>query len=539
MKFLQSLWTGPSGSSDVNLLNLKAGWQSCEFHWMSWALSCLNAKNNLGEVHLITDLKGKEILIDQLQLPYATVSADLEKRLDEYPVDLFALAKIYSYSIQEEPFLHLDSDVYFFQKPPKTFFDNSLIAQNLDKNLPIYYHALNEINDNFSYIPAVFSKENYEHLDLNASNAGILGGNHPEFFKKYSCEAFDFIDQNRDSFDKLRMGSLNFIFEQYLFCQLAKKENIPIAYLKGEVDNPVFLDYIKFDDFPDVQMIHPVGNFKKYRHVCNHVAKKLRADYPEYYYRIIDVVKKTGIEMSSRVYLMPNFKYEGSMLPDKISDFIKPEGNSERSRTKAAMDYLNHKYALDFQFNAGDEINDDLVQSFLALIAEENDRECLLDLLAVESQENSLFKELYNEPGSVQRLYDDDVMAYKRIQTTFCMPEQDWLSVKLTVKKNSRLVETGWNWKYDFTENIEAIIEQNFDLEKSAYTALLVPDILPLNIREYYIDELDLLIFHNIKDIITIDELISRMGQYFDEEEIEADYLSFRKLIVGIVKQLL
>ena len=111
MKFLQSLWTGPSGSSDVNPVSLKAGWQSCEFHWMSWALSCLNAKNNLGEVHLITDLKGKEILIDQLQLPYATVSTDLEKRLDQYPVDLFALAKIYSYSIQEQPFLHLDSDV--------------------------------------------------------------------------------------------------------------------------------------------------------------------------------------------------------------------------------------------------------------------------------------------------------------------------------------------------------------------------------------------------------------------------------------------
>src|SRR3569833_1768584 len=82
MKYLQTFWTGPSGANKENLITMKAGWRSCEYHWMSWALSCLLANDMFSEIHLLTDLKGKEILADRLQLPYTTVSTDLEKRLD-------------------------------------------------------------------------------------------------------------------------------------------------------------------------------------------------------------------------------------------------------------------------------------------------------------------------------------------------------------------------------------------------------------------------------------------------------------------------
>jgi hypothetical protein len=134
MKILQTFWTGPPGNQNESLISMKAGWRlSCEYHWMSWALSCLLAKSAFGEINLVTDLKGKQILIDQLQLPYSSVSTSLEGALDNYHPALFSLAKIHTYSIQTEPFLHLDGDVFLWQKPDEEFLNSRLIAQNIDK----------------------------------------------------------------------------------------------------------------------------------------------------------------------------------------------------------------------------------------------------------------------------------------------------------------------------------------------------------------------------------------------------------------------
>ena len=540
MKFLQTLWTGPSGSSDANPANIKAGWLSSEFHWMSWALSCLTAKNIFGEIHLETDAKGKEMLIDQLQLPYSTVSTGLEHQLDDYPKELFALAKIYTYSIQNGPFLHLDSDVYLWHKPDDSFLKSTLIAQNPDKNLPFYYQALNDINEHFTYIPSTFRKENYEQKNLYASNAGLLGGNHPQFFKEYGRQAFEFIDKNKHHLDKLNTGSLNFIFEQYLFCELAKKENIPIAYFKEMVDNPVFKDYIKFDDFPQVQMIHPVGNFKKYRHICNHVAKKLREDYPEYYYRVINVVRDSGVNMACAVYYTPQFKPEimAPLIPGNAVDVSTAEPLFDR--TRAAIKYLNHKYLPGEEMDADVDLSkDDFPVKFSSLLSNENDKDCLMDVYQLEFATNSLKKRLYNSTANIVRLYDEDRESYKRIQKTFSLPEADRMKVKLSVAKSYVLVEAGWDWKCDFKENIPAIIQRNFNEEQSGHAILLLPDVLQMDVREYHIDELDMIVFNTIKGNYTLEEILEEMKQYFSDEEVDADYLSFKKLMINIIKQLL
>jgi hypothetical protein len=49
-------------------------------------------------------------------------------------------------------------------------------------------------------------------------------------------------------------------------------------------------------------MIHPVGGFKKRLHVYDHVSKTLRAGYPDYYYKIVDLVRREGIKMTNKVY---------------------------------------------------------------------------------------------------------------------------------------------------------------------------------------------------------------------------------------------
>src|SRR5690349_5092674 len=106
MKIVQAFWSKPATGN--SLMDINAGWLSPEYHWMSWALSCLQAKKFYQHVELVTDERGKEILIHRLGLPYSSINTQLEAALDTYPPELWSLAKIFSYNLQEEPFIHLD-----------------------------------------------------------------------------------------------------------------------------------------------------------------------------------------------------------------------------------------------------------------------------------------------------------------------------------------------------------------------------------------------------------------------------------------------
>lgn len=541
MKFLHTLWTGPPNfAEENNLIHMKAGWLSCEYHWMSWALSCLQAVNVFGEINLVTDLKGREILIDQLRLPYTTISTALENTLDHCHPSLWSLAKIYTYGIQTEPFLHLDGDVFIWHKPEAEFLNSRLIAQNMDKNLPFYADVLNEINGNFSYIPPLFLKENYEHGDIYASNAGLLGGNDNTFFKEYSRQAFEFIDRNKDDLGKVNTGALNFIFEQYLFCQLADKEDIPISYYKDVVDDPVFKDYIKFEDFPHTQMSHPVGNFKKYQHVCDHVAKKLRKDYPDYYYRVIDLVRNTHADMRSAIYYSPLLKLSRLQpLPAEPPSRLS-ETKQSFERTQAAIQYLNNNHSFGDSLVAGNNIafNDFMGRAKLVL-PDENERDCLLEIFRIEFERNALIKKIYSHSANVLKLYNEDLNAFQQIQATFSLSEADLSKVKIGQPENYILFNCGWDWKYNLKKEIVPVVERNFNEERSPFELLLLPDILQNDIAEYYLDEIDMIVFDIVKNVFTVEEILQEMKHYFPEEEIEEDYPSFQQLIFNTIKRLL
>lgn len=537
MKILQTFWTGPTGVNKENLLSIKAGWLSCEYHWMSWALSCLQAKSIFGSVDLVTDKAGKEILVDLLGLPYNNVSTALQTTLNDYHPSLWALAKIYTYSIQTEPFLHLDGDVFLWQKPNQDLLNAQLIAQNLDKNLPFYADILDQINGNLSFIPPAFSRGAYRHKDLYASNAGLLGGRDLSFFKEYSRQAFEFIDKNKADLEKMNTGTLNLIFEQYLFCQLASESNIAVSYYKGPVEDPVFKDYIRFEDYPHVQMVHPVGGFKQYAHVCDHLAKTLRKDYPEYYYRIINLLRDAGVSVRSAIYNSPKLSLPAlPSLPKETPSPFKPVLN----RTRAAIDYLNAKYPHNQKIDLVGNITPANFKKKPALSALDNtDRKRLFEIFYLESKSNTLLKKTYARVIAINNLYAENVNAYNQIQQTFSMPKNILLQTRVSICENYLQLDVGWDWKYDYDKDIPTIVERNFNEEKSELTAILLPDVLQANIKEYYPDDLDLIIIETLKNTFTIKALLTEMKQYFPEEEVSDDYPAFESLIIDVVKRLL
>ena len=110
MNLLQTLYIDKS----KDLFRDSFGWAAPEYHLMGWALSCLQLHKVYGNITLFANSQAADLLIDKLQLPYTEVNLAHNKLTLIHP-NLWALPKIYTYSLQEHPFLHIDGDVFLFE----------------------------------------------------------------------------------------------------------------------------------------------------------------------------------------------------------------------------------------------------------------------------------------------------------------------------------------------------------------------------------------------------------------------------------------
>jgi hypothetical protein len=292
MKIIQSYWTKPfyTKENDDWEGRKMGGWNHRKYYYMSWALSCLRLKKHYNHIELITDVKGNEALINLLKLPYDTVRIELDK-LNHYHEDLWALGKIYSYGIQNEPFMHVDSDVFVWNKFDKNVLEANLIAQNVEIDFNYDRVILSEILEQFTNIPSPLPTIFPE--NLISSNAGVIGGNNTSFFQEYSQLAFSFVNVNLNNLSKVNIGLSNIIFEQYLFTCLAHKRKIDIVYILHDIGN-LYQKYLC--DFQGVshrtKYVHIIGPHKKDLASEQWLEERLLFESPAYYYRIMELIEK-------------------------------------------------------------------------------------------------------------------------------------------------------------------------------------------------------------------------------------------------------
>ena len=299
MKIIQSFWTKPFLQSESSLMDsrLNGGWPLRKYNYFSWTLSCLQLLEFYSEIELITDTLGKFILIDKLKLPYAKTHVKLNK-LDHYDSALWALGKIYSYQMQTEPFLHIDNDIFIWNSFSPSIMDASLVTQNIENKSRDYAVTFNNLCEILHYIPD-YLKELKGREFIPCTNTGIIGGTDINFFQTYTKEVFEFINQN---FNVLQSNVYNFssafvnvIFEQIIFNQLTLIKHLPVTYLFPDHDDiPKNLGYFhakhQNNDF-----IHALGTYKYNRLVYRMLEITLKTKYPEYYYRILQLVDSSEI----------------------------------------------------------------------------------------------------------------------------------------------------------------------------------------------------------------------------------------------------
>ena len=189
MRAVWSFWSRPFQAYYAS------NWCKRLHHLLAWGLSVQTASRYYSDSVLITDRPGKKLLVDQLGLQFAEVSTELE-RLRMADPGWWALGKLVAYSLQDQPFVHLDSDVFLWKRLPRHLLESPVVTQYpegfYDGNS---HYRPQDIEWAFSQqglklpLEWEWTRQNREHFP--AENCGILGGAHVEFLRYYAQTALD------------------------------------------------------------------------------------------------------------------------------------------------------------------------------------------------------------------------------------------------------------------------------------------------------------------------------------------------------------
>lgn len=294
---VQSYWTKPLFmSNDTSCHRIDGGWGSTFVALCAYAYSGLSISKFYPETVLYTDDYGIKIFGDILGIPYANIYTDLNK-LDFHP-SLWALGKVYTYSLQTRPFIHIDNDIFIWSKLPQNIEEASLCCQNREILTKDYLKAMKIMEEDFKTVPPIFQNNS----NIQSINAGILGGHNIEFINNYSNIIIETYKSYRKEFEyrKLESGYYNIILEQLSFAKLAKEKNEKITFLMEGLDfNEIVNQVIDIATVPvTTTYIHLLGNLKKYLSLSQFICHCLKYEYPSYYSRIVNYCKKMGYEIA-------------------------------------------------------------------------------------------------------------------------------------------------------------------------------------------------------------------------------------------------
>ena len=475
------------------------GWAAPEYHLMSWALSCLQLCKIYGNITLYANSQAAHLLIDTLQLPYTEMHLTHDQLRLIHP-DLWALPKLYTYSLQETPFLHIDGDVFLFNPFHPHLLDGELIAQNIEVATEYYTSTQRELMQYFTFFPPCVRKEFDSGIPIQAVNAGILGGNNLSFIRNYTHQAFEYINKNANNLQHINVDHFNVFFEQHLFYALVHENGNAIQVLFEDIVNDN--GYLHLGDFHDVPFnrsyLHLLGHFKRDEFTCIQMANKLKELYPEYYYRIIALFHDKNIRLS----------------PCGFCNEINP--------SVSFIDEQNNSHLQLLKFIAGNcpsEIDKQIFQRDFEIFYQK--------LLSILTKNSSLHLE--DRDFAAQHWYRDlfeDTSTVLKKQIVCC--------------REIEMIESSFNWAGLFNKyyRVGALYYDDLKIDNGRFLNLVVHEASDNRFSLYDIDDIDQLILQSLSEPLSINELLIKMQVYFEDDIIQNHYEVFSQLILTAIKQL-
>lgn len=287
MRIVQTFWT--SGHSP---LHYGFGWMHPQHNLMSWALSCLSLRTLYDDVTLYTDTEGYEVLINKLRLPYSKVHVCYDETTC-LPLH-WAYSKVKTYSLQTEPFLHVDGDVFLPKPIPAEVWAHPLVAQNKEVGTDYYKDMMQRVLHNQNITIPDCIREVLREDALASYNMGVFGGSDLNFIQRYCNEVFRFLETNHLN-EREHPNShveCNIFFEQIILAAMADLNHIPVGNL---VNHEMFdqgytvNEFCSLDRYGEYPIYHLLGGHKRNPYVLRMLSRMLMRTWPEYFCRIVDI----------------------------------------------------------------------------------------------------------------------------------------------------------------------------------------------------------------------------------------------------------
>lgn len=273
-KCIYSFWSKPCMSEGVFVKY--AGFKGFKNFARATHLSVLYSKENFKDVVLYTDTEGKKLLIDYLKLPFDKVEIILDD-ISNIDPSFWAFGKIKALSLQKEPFLHIDFDVFLFKKLPNRLLEADCFFQC--KEIDYYWYK-----DGLQYlIDSNFSLENVNFKENIAYNCGIMGFNDLSIINLWFKNCQKFVEFFKDTFITELMP--NILFEQHQIYHLINNNR---SYNNIQLIGEEHTDVEEVSE--EIGYTHLLAKNKNIPTVIKKVEKKLERDFPKEYKKLEKVL---------------------------------------------------------------------------------------------------------------------------------------------------------------------------------------------------------------------------------------------------------
>lgn len=296
MRAVWSFWSRP------HALFYHRFWHGERAHLLCWALSVAEASRHAAATCLVTDNAGARLLVDQLGLPFTSVSTELEQlnRLGADP-QWWVLGKLAAYAAQREPFLHLDADVILWKPLPTRLKAARVVAQNpeyfdfADQSLYRPDQFVRAIEECKGWLPGEWRR--YSERRRNAALCcGILGGSDLEFFQRYARLATAIIDHpdNADAWERIGVRD-NILVEQYFLAACLEADGV-----RADAADSADIGYLfassreSFDTAAaaDRGYTHLIGNAKADPAIAARLERRVATEHPILYKACIEAAER-------------------------------------------------------------------------------------------------------------------------------------------------------------------------------------------------------------------------------------------------------
>jgi len=285
--------------------NRNIQWSAPLHHLLAWGLSLRAASRHYPETALVTDRAGKRLLIDQLGLPFAHVSTELE-RLAHLDPGWWAMGKLFAYSLQEKPFVHIDTDIFLWKPLPRALVESPVFSQCPEIYANDSKPSLREIEWAFgeagTELPAEWRwVRSRGATHFREENCGILGGTNVAFLRHYAQTALDMVmrPENEPAWSRLPdKFSHNFSIEQFLLaaCIDFHRHGHEPKFSGIEVRN-LFSNVAEAGDPSRAARLgytHLLGGAKAHPAVARRIEERARREDPAYFRRCEQLLRRSA-----------------------------------------------------------------------------------------------------------------------------------------------------------------------------------------------------------------------------------------------------